>query len=604
MEIRKLIVYVLLMLSSAVAHSQFTPADTVEIEQVVVTGNRVNVAKDNVPLTISVIDEQSISQSQETKILPMVSKKTPGVFVTERGVTGFGVSDGSAGQISIRGVGNQPNNQVLMLIDGHPQYMGIFGHPLPDNYITSDVEKVEVIRGPASILYGSNAMGGVINLITKEQKEEGFRGKAQAIYGSYNTQKYTASGGYNNGKFNVFASINHDRTDGHRDSSEFNITNGYIKTGYKFNEHINLKGDFSLSGFDSQDPGIINNGGAGNFIEISRGRASLSLENNYDKIKGGLKLYHNFGEHDISDGFYSKDRLSGVMLYETFRLIPNNMITIGGEYKNVGGIAKNTFADTTFGEEYINEKAVYGLMQHTINNKLTLNGGIRMENHDHYGTEWIPQTGFAYHPADGTTIKGSYSKGFRNPTMNELFLFRFQNQDLKPEKMDNYELSLTQKLFSDKLELEVTGYYMEGDNLIQAIEERALYMNSGSFENYGFETAINYTPTKNLNLNTNYSYLNTDKNILAAPEHKFFIDCSYQWDNILLNLNLEHINDLYTGADNMETYTILNSKLTYKQSQVLSLFISAENVTGAQYSINYGYPMPKATLFGGVNLNF
>lgn len=584
-------------------YGQINPTDTVEIEQVVVTGNRVNVAKDNVPLTITIIDEESLLQSQETKILPLISKKTPGVFVTERGVTGFGISEGAAGQINIRGVGNNPNNQVLMLIDGHPQYMGIFGHPLPDNYITSDVEKVEVVRGPASILYGSNAMGGVINLITKEQKEKGFRGKAQAIYGSYNTQKYTASGGYNDGKFNVFASLNHDNTDGHRDSSEFNITNGYIKTGYKFDEHLKLKGDISLSGFDSQDPGLITSN-AGNLIEIFRGRASLSLENNYGKIKGGLKIYHNFGENEISDGFYSKDRLSGIMLYETLRLFPDNMITVGAEYKNLGGIAKNTFADITFGEEYINEKAVYGLMQHTLNNNLLINGGIRMENHELYGTEWVPQTGFAYHPADGTTIKGSYSKGFRNPTMNELFLFQYQNKDLEPEKMDNYELSLTQNFFKKKLEVEIAGYYMKGSNLIQAIEELGIYMNTGEFENQGVEAAIDFNPSKNMNIHTNYSYLNTDKDILAAPEHKFFIDFNYQWNNVLLNLNLEHINDLYTGADNWETYTLINSKITFKQSKMLSLFLSAENITGTQYSINYGYPMPKATIFGGVNFNF
>lgn len=603
MNNRHLIFLSVLLIISNLVYGQINPTDTIKIEQVVVTGNRVNVAKDNVPLTISTIDEESLLQSQETKILPLVSKKTPGVFVTERGVTGFGVSEGSAGQINIRGVGNHPNNQVLMLIDGHPQYMGIFGHPLPDNYITSDVEKVEIVRGPASILYGSNAMGGVINLITKEQKEKGFRGKAQAIYGSYNTQKYTASGGYNDGKFNVFASVNHDKTDGHRDSSDFNITNGYIKTGYKFNDHFKLKGDFSLSGFDSQDPGRITSN-AGNLIEIFRGRASISLENNYGKVKGGLKMYHNFGEHDISDGFYSKDRLSGVMLYETLRLFKDNMITVGAEYKNLGGVAKNTFEDITFGEEYINEKAIYGLMQHTFKNKLVLNGGVRMENHEFYGTEWIPQTGFAYHPKDGTTLKGSFSKGFRNPTMNELFLFQYQNQDLEPEKMDNYELSLTQKFFKKKLGVEIAGYYMKGSNLIQAIEELEIYMNTGEFENYGIETAIDFKPAKNMNIHTNYSYLNTNQNILAAPEHKFFIDFNYRWNNVLLNLNLEHINDLYTGTDNWETYTLINSKITFKQSKMLSFFLSAENITGTQYAINYGYPMPKATIFGGVNFNF
>ncbi|MCK7460836.1 MAG: TonB-dependent receptor plug domain-containing protein [Sphingobacterium sp.] len=88
-------------------------------------------------------------------------------------MTGFGVADGAAGKISIRGIGGSPNTQVLVLIDGHPQYMGLFGHPLPDAYVASDAEKVEVVRGPASILYGTNAMGGVVNIITRQQSQDG-----------------------------------------------------------------------------------------------------------------------------------------------------------------------------------------------------------------------------------------------------------------------------------------------------------------------------------------------------------------------------------------------------------------------------------------------
>lgn len=101
-----------------------------------------------------------------------------------------------------------------MLIDGHPQFMSIFGHPLSDSYVASDVEKVEVIRGPASILYGSNAMGGVINIITCKQTQDGFNGDARFMYGSYNTQKYLAAGGYKRDKLSVFASINHDQIEG------------------------------------------------------------------------------------------------------------------------------------------------------------------------------------------------------------------------------------------------------------------------------------------------------------------------------------------------------------------------------------------------------
>ena len=108
--------------------------------------------------------------------------------MTEKGITGFGVSSGSAGTVNIRGVGQ--GNKVLMLFDGQPQWAGVFGHSLPDTYVASDIERVEVIRGPGSLLYGSNAMGGVVNIITRQHKQQGRRTQARVMFGSFTTQKY------------------------------------------------------------------------------------------------------------------------------------------------------------------------------------------------------------------------------------------------------------------------------------------------------------------------------------------------------------------------------------------------------------------------------
>ena len=199
--------------------------------------------------------------------------------MTERGVTGFGVADGAAGQISIRGVGGSPTTGVLMLIDGHPQFMGIMGHPLPDSYVASDAERVEVIRGPASILYGSNAMGGVINIITKKQAVDGARGNARLSYGSFNTQKYMVSGGYKKNKFSVFASGNHDRTDGHRENSDFKIKNGYVKLGYDLSSRISIKYRFQFSRFQGIRSGSrYNKCQRGERIDITRGYWAFTFE--------------------------------------------------------------------------------------------------------------------------------------------------------------------------------------------------------------------------------------------------------------------------------------------------------------------------------------
>ena len=137
-------------------HAGSSLKDTLDIQEVVVTATKTRVNKNNTPLSISVVTRQEIERSSESALLPVLSQRVPGLFVTQRGITGFGVSTGSAGTVNIRGVGS--GNKVLMLFDGQPQWAGIYGHSLPDTYVASDVDKVEVIRGPGSLLYGSNAM--------------------------------------------------------------------------------------------------------------------------------------------------------------------------------------------------------------------------------------------------------------------------------------------------------------------------------------------------------------------------------------------------------------------------------------------------------------
>lgn len=166
----------MLMPSAFAANPVEEPDSLINLKGVVISANKIQVNRSSVPLTISVIDQEAIQASSESALLPVLSERVPGLFVTEKGITGFGVSEGAAGTINIRGVGS--GNKVLVLFDGQPQWAGLFGHSLPDTYVASDVERVEVIRGPGSLLYGSNAMGGVINIITRKHHQAGRRTQA------------------------------------------------------------------------------------------------------------------------------------------------------------------------------------------------------------------------------------------------------------------------------------------------------------------------------------------------------------------------------------------------------------------------------------------
>ncbi len=259
--------------SSETLSGTYSLNDTIPLMEVkVVSGTKTEVNRNQIPLTISVVERETIEESTETGILSILSEQVPGLFVTERGVTGYGISAGSAGVVNIHGVGggNNGTNKVLMLFDGQPMWAGVFGHNISDAFVASDAERVEVIRGPGSLLYGSNAMGGVINLITRKATQEGFHGRARVMYASYDTWKFMAGGGYKKDKFNAYVSLNRDQSDGHRDNSAFYVNNGYVKLGYEISNHWNISGDAIIADFKGSKH-VGRGGGVGEDVASAEG---------------------------------------------------------------------------------------------------------------------------------------------------------------------------------------------------------------------------------------------------------------------------------------------------------------------------------------------
>lgn len=613
-----------LLISSLVNASDPATIDSlINLKGVVVSANKIKVNRNSVPLSISVIGRDEIESSSESALLPVLSERVPGLFVTEKGITGFGVSEGSAGTVNIRGVGQ--GNKVLMLFDGQPQWAGVFGHALPDTYVASDVERVEVIRGPGSLLYGSNAMGGVVNIITRQHTRQGRRTQARVMFGSYNTQKYMINNGYNIGNFSSFISLNHDRTDGHRPNSKFHITNGFAKLGYAINSHYKVTGDLSLAKFKNQNPGKITDPILDNIMDIVRGTTSFAIENEYGKTSGALRAFYNWGNHDINDGynpggdprkyiFHSIDHNGGFLLYQSFRLLPGNSFTLGVDYKNWGGKARN---DSINGnrqqlvDKTVNEAAGYIIMQQDLYDRISLNAGVRYEHNSTFGGTWIPQAGITVRPAEGTTLRASLSKGFRSPNIREMYMFPPQNPDLKPESMMNYEFSAAQTLLDGNLFAELTFFFIDGKNMIETtrIDGRPKNVNTGEFNNKGIEFETRYQILPNLSVDMNYSYLHLSKPLLAAPAHKLFAGATYAPGRFTLHANVQSIFDLYINtADKVkENYTVLNAKVAYRfgsRDKGVNLFVKGENLTATRYSINEGFPMPKATFMGGVDVTF
>lgn len=605
----------------------------INLQGVVVSANKIQVNRNSVPLSISVIDREEIEASSESALLPVLSQRVPGLFVTQKGITGFGVNDGSAGTVNIRGVGQ--GNKVLMLFDGQPQWAGIFGHALPDTYVASDVERVEVIRGPGSLMYGSNAMGGVVNIITRHHKQEGRRTQARIMYGSYNTQKYMVNNGYNIGNFSSFISLNHDRTDGHRPNSKFHITNGFANLGYKINEHYRVTGDLSLAKFKTQNPGEIDAPVLDYLVDVLRGTTSFALENHHEKTSGALRVFYNWGNHEVNDGyepggtprsylFRSDDHNTGVLLYQSFRLVEGNTFTAGIDYKNWGGHAWNDSINGKKGElidKSVNEVAGYVIMQQDLLDMLSINAGVRYEHNSVFGGEWVPQAGLTVRPFDGNVIRASFSKGFRSPNIREMYMWGAANDELKPENMLNYEVAVGQSFLDGRLYGEVTAFFIDGKNMIESVSvvPGQTYpmknRNVGTFTNKGIELEGRYQILRNLSMDMNYSYLHTSKPLLAAPAHKLNVGATYSPGRFTFNANVQSVYDLYVRLENpankisevKENYTVLNARAAYRfgsRDKGLNLFVKGENLTATRYTINYGFPMPKAVFMGGIDVTF
>lgn len=599
------------------------------INEVVVTGTRSETDVRHLPMTVSVVGRPQLEASQQTSVLPVLNSQVPGFFSTSRGVMGYGVATGASGQMSLRGIGGPaqaglPTTGLLVLIDGHPQYMGLMGHPIADAYQTMMAERVEVLRGPASVLYGSNAMGGVINIVTRKMQEDGIRTNINIGAGSYGSIQTEATNRIRKGSFSSTVTASYNRTDGHRADMAFEQYGGYAKLGYDFTDNWKVWGDVNVTRFNATNPGSVMKPYIDNDQRITRGMTSFALENYYEKTSGALSFFYNWGDHWINDGyqpggeplqyrFNSNDQMLGVSWYQSVQLFQGNRLTVGADYFHFGGEAWNQFFDghrETSANKSLNEVAGYVDFRQDIAAWLTLDAGVRVDYHSQTGTEFIPQVGLAFHLPENAEIKAMASKGFRNPTIREMYMFPPQNPDLKPEKLWNYELSFSQRLMDNRLSYGLNVFYINGENLIIRLPNPngsgMLNQNSGEIENWGAEANVGYQFNPVWSVMANYSWLHMENPVLASPEHKLYGGVNFRKGRWSASTGIQYVKGLYTDLDaaTKENFVLWDMQGSFKATNYLSFYARGENLLAQRYEINAGYPMPKATFMGGVNINF
>ena len=590
---------------------------TLSIDEVVVTGSRIATDRRLLPMTISVVEREQIEQDNRPSLLPTLVEQVPGLFITSRGVMGYGVASGAAGGISVRGVGGSPTTGVMVLIDGHPQYMGLMGHPIADAYQSMIADRVEVVRGPASVLYGSNAMGGVINIITRKSKEPGSHTDIRLGYGSYNTLDAEAANRTHAGRFSSTVTASYSRSDGHRANMDYEQAGGYARLAYDLGREWEITGEVNLTHFNASNPGSISSPIIDNDSRITRGTSSIALRNS----RGAVSAVYNWGVHRINDGysagdspldyrFRSQDAIAGAMLYQSFTLLKGNRTMVGADYRHFGGKALNCYldgsADKIIANKEMDNVAAYIDLQQQLTPWLTLDAGVRMDYNSHIGTEWVPQGGIAVQLPRNMQLKAMVSKGFRFPTIREMYMFPPQNPDLKAERMWNYEISLRQQV--GRMAYGVSLFYIDGENMIRTlpVDGRMMNVNTGRIENFGTEIEATWSVSSHLSLSANYSYLHMKYPVVAAPEHKLYAGVRYTVGRWALATDMQLLRGLITQTSPLTEENVLlwNCDLGFTLARQCRLYLRAENILAQRYEINAGYPMPRATLHGGVKLSF
>lgn len=631
-------------LSAAVISSGAIAQTVLQLPDVVVSASLLETPAQQVGSAVTVIDAEHL-KNRQVRTVGDALRGVPGVTFSRSG------GPGTTSQIRIRGA---EANHTLVLIDGveanDPTYGSSFD--FADLPIT-EIERIEVLRGPQSALWGSDAIGGVINIITR-RGEGKLSGYGQIEGGSFNTWNASAglSGGSDRGDFAI--GVSRQDTDGTSVAPHGTEDDGYENTTLNLRGGLEPFNGFSLdasvrytdaqSQFDPQTYADPTSPDYGRVVDGDELRESEAL---YGRVAASLDLF---------DGFWQQ-RL-GASLTDT----ENQFFTEGVQSTRYDGRKKRldyrssfiwgsdtadhdlTFALERESEDYrqrgdsptspanqdqsITNTGVVAEYRLGLHERLFLTGAVRHDDNDRFAdaTTWRATAAYLF-PDSGVRLHGSYGTGVTNPSFIELFGFFpdsfIGNPNLKPEKARGWDFGVEFPLFDDRLTMDVTVFHTVLEDEIIATFDSTTFLSSvangeGESERRGVEISATAELGAGWDLSGSYTYTDAEapdgQRERRRPQHAVSANLGYAFQTMPARLDLSVVRNSDVKDDDFSTfpastvtldgYTLVTLAGRYQVSEQIDVFARVENLLDEDYQDVYDYAQPGRAFYLGVRAEF
>ncbi|WP_291076857.1 TonB-dependent siderophore receptor [Hyphomonas sp.] len=601
--------------TSLVAVAQETPQEDTRLDTIIVDGSRLDQTLTEIGSSVSVITSEDMDELGVDFALDAVAT-APGVTINQNGAFG-----GSA-SVRIRGASS---DQTLVLIDGVPvsDPTGTGGGYNFAYLDTDNIERIEVLKGPQSTLWGSDAIGGVVSITTK-RPTEGFSGSVFGEYGSFNTVRggATISNANDAGDFRIAATglttdgiSKADEDNGNTEDDAYDSQTIAARGGLNLPGSVRLESSLLWSNAESEYDSY-SGGAQGNVADGDEVTNSETLSGNIT-LKAPLfdGLLDNLVQVGYSD-IERENRSNGVQSYHTegdralFRyqgtlnINEANKLAFGAEREETSANSDETSVDSLF-----------ALYEFKPVDDLTLTGGLRMDDHETFGSETTGRVAAAWTATDQLVVRASWAQGFKAPSIfQSTYICSFcgltePNRNLKPETSEAYDIGVQWHSADQRLMLGATLFDQETENLID-FSFTAGYDNIAFVESQGVEMVGAYTFTSWLNVSANYTYIDAedgDGNELARlPETSANVTVSFDPEGpisgaVLVRYNGEEAN---TNGTDLDSWTRLDLTGSYDLNDKVELYGRIENVFDEDYQQILGYGTPGTSGSLGLRLRF